>query len=77
MECLPRFQRRPELQCHFPGDLNQPFDGCDMLVEVFPGGRSAHPFFDLARMLHGEVEHRAICRSPGRAESEAVESRII
>jgi len=57
MERLPRFQRRSGLQCHLPGDLKQPFDGSDMLVEVFPGGRIAHPLFDLARMLRGEVEH--------------------
>ena len=57
MECLPRFQRRSELQCHLPGDLKQPFDGRDMFVDVLPGGRAAHPFLDLPRMLCGEVEH--------------------
>ena len=57
MEYLQRFQRRSELQCHLPRDLKQPFDGRNVLVEVLPDGRTAHPFFDLARMLGGEVEH--------------------
>jgi hypothetical protein len=126
MECLPRFQRRSELQSHLPGDLKQPFDGRDMLVEIFPGRRTAHPHFDLARMLRGEVEHQdgavdlsprprmqagdarskvrnirigglarvltralrsfpkidyvqhlAVCRSLGSAESDALESKVV
>jgi hypothetical protein len=129
MEFLPRFQRRSELECHFPGDLKQPFDGRDVLAEVIPDRSAAHPFFDLARMLCGEaehedgainfssrlrvqagdagsevrdigvdayrlalplaftrawrlfpkvryVQHHALCRSPGRAESGAVESKL-
>jgi hypothetical protein len=57
MKFLPRFQRRSELECHFPGDLKQPFDGRDVLAEVTPDRSAAHPFFDLARMLCGEAEH--------------------
>jgi len=57
MECLPRFQRRSELQGHVSGDLKQLFDDGDVLVEAPLHRRIGYPLGNLARMLRGEIEH--------------------